>query len=69
MNVLEVDFEKNSRTFPAYTISGRRRMYRDSGSLRLRKSMTFKVIAGIATPDSGKICLGKRELFHRGHKK
>ena len=32
------------------------------------KSMTFKAIAGIETPDSGKICLGKRELFHRGHK-
>ena len=32
------------------------------------KSMTFKAIAGIAIPDSGKICLGKRELFHRGHK-
>ena len=30
--------------------------------------MTFKAIAGIETPDSGKICLGKRELFHRGHK-
>ena len=30
--------------------------------------MTFKAIAGIETPDSGKIRLGKRELFHRGHK-
>ena len=70
MNVLEVNFEKKLKNFPpAYTIF--RQKADVSGFWELQaaeKSMTFKAIAGIETPDSGKICLGKRELFHRGHK-
>jgi molybdate transport system ATP-binding protein len=32
------------------------------------KSMTLKMIAGIETPDEGRICLGERVLFDRAHK-
>ena len=69
MNVLEVDFEKKLKNFPLHI-----QFQAEGGCIGILgasgcgKSMTFKVIAGIATPDSGKICLGKRELFHRGHK-
>ncbi len=61
MNVLEVNFEKkNSELFPLHIqFQAEGRMYRDSGSFRLRKkkNMTFKAIAGIVTPDSEN-CLG-----------
>lgn len=69
MNVLEVDFEKKLKNFPLHI-----QFQAEGGCIGILgasgcgKSMTFKAIAGIATPDSGKICLGKRELFHRGHK-
>ena len=69
MNVLEVDFEKKLKNFPLHI-----QFQAEGGCIGILgasgcgKSMTFKAIAGIETPDSGKICLGKRELFHRGHK-
>ena len=69
MNVLEVNFEKKLKNFPLHI-----QFQAEGGCIGILgasgcgKSMTFKAIAGIATPDSGKICLGKRELFHRGHK-
>lgn len=69
MNVLEVDFEKKLKNFSLHI-----QFQAEGGCIGILgasgcgKSMTFKAIAGIATPDSGKICLGKRELFHRGHK-
>ena len=67
MNVLEVNFEKNSRTFPAYTISGRRRMYRDSGSFRLRKKYDIQSDCRNRDTRFGKICL-ETGIVHRGHK-
>ena len=69
MNVLEVNFEKKLKNFPLHI-----QFQAEGGCIGILgasgcgKSMTFKAIAGIETPDSGKICLGKRELFHRGHK-
>ena len=69
MNVLEVDFEKKLKSFSLHI-----QFQAEGGCIGILgasgcgKSMTFKAIAGIETPDSGKICLGKRELFHRGHK-
>ena len=69
MNVLEVDFEKKLKNFFLHI-----QFQAEGGCIGILgasgcgKSMTFKAIAGIETPDSGKICLGKRELFHRGHK-
>ena len=69
MNVLEVDFEKKLKNFSLHV-----QFQAEGGCIGILgasgcgKSMTFKAIAGIAIPDSGKICLGKRELFHRGHK-
>ena len=69
MNVLEVNFEKKLKNFPLHI-----QFQAEGGGIGILgasgcgKSMTFKAIAGIETPDSGKICLGKRELFHRGHK-
>ena len=69
MNVLEVDFEKKLKNFSLHV-----QFQAEGGCIGILgasgcgKSMTFKAIAGIETPDSGKICLGKRELFHRGHK-
>lgn len=69
MNVLEVDFEKKLKNFSLHI-----QFQAEGGCIGILgasgcgKSMTFKAIAGIETPDSGKICLGKRELFHRGHK-
>ena len=69
MNVLEVNFEKKLKNFPLHI-----QFQAEGGCIGILgasgcgKSMTFKAIAGIETPDSGKIRLGKRELFHRGHK-
>ena len=61
MNVLEVNFEKKLKNFPLHI-----QFQAEGGCIGILgasgcgKSMTFKAIAGIETPDSGKICLGKR---------
>ena len=56
MNVLEVNFEKKLKNFPLHI-----QFQAEGGCIGILgasgcgKSMTFKAIAGIETPDSGKI--------------
>lgn len=55
MNVLEVNFEKKLKNFPLHI-----QFQAEGGCIGILgasgcgKSMTFKAIAGIETPDSGK---------------
>lgn len=63
------EFEKKLKNFPLHI-----QFQAEGGCIGILgasgcgKSMTFKAIAGIETPDSGKNLPRKRELFHRGHK-
>lgn len=61
---LEVDIVKKLQgIYLAGKICREKPEYGDSGCFRRRKSMTLRCIAGIETPDEGKIVVNGRTLF------
>ena len=66
MDGLQVKFQKQLKNFPlCIQFEAEGGCVGILGASGCGKSMTLKTIAGIETPDTGRICLGGRELFHR----
>lgn len=66
MDGLQVKFQKQLKNFPlCIQFEAKGGCVGILGASGCGKSMTLKTIAGIETPDAGRICLGGRELFHR----
>ena len=65
---LKIDIKRNWENSVLIYISDRIETNRDSGSIRVWKSMTLKSIAGIETPDFGMIQIDDKVLLDSANK-